>query len=232
LDYFAAWELKWFWSRGGPLITHWLARIGKETRFVKGLRYTDDDTLDVVRMVLGGLVNGEIVSRIVAAGSRAIGLSGSDDGILRAAVRDPEIGLVGEVQSVNPDPIRTVLDAGYIAVVAPLAISADGSFLNVNADTAAGEIAVALGASRFVSLTDVDGVSDGRAPRRQLSLNEVRALIGNDTITGGMIPKVEACTRALAAADMVHIVDGRKPHVLLRALMGEPTGTTMTAAGA
>jgi len=217
---------------GGPLITHWLARVGKETRFVKGLRYTDEETLDVVRMVLGGLVNGEVVARVSAAGARAIGLSGSDDGMLLASVRDPETGLVGEIDAVNPEAIRRLLDSGYIVVIAPLATTQEGTFLNVNADTAAAEIVVALDAWRFVSLTDVDGVSDGTGsgPRRQLSLDEVRALIAAGIISGGMIPKVEACVRAVTATHVAHIVNGRTPHVLLEVLANPETiGTTLTA---
>ena len=216
---------------GGPLITHWLARIGKETRFVKGLRYTDEETLDVARMVLGGLVNGEIVARVVAAGAPAIGLCGSDDGMLRASVRDAELGLVGEIDAVHAAPIKIVAEAGDIVVIAPLATTADDAFLNVNADTAAGEIAAALGASRFVSLTDVDAVSDGTGPLRRLSLRDVEDLIANGAITGGMIPKVEACTRALTAARAAHIVNGRTPQVLLDVVRNPEAVGTMVVAG-
>jgi acetylglutamate kinase len=215
---------------GGPLITLWLTSLGKETRFVKGLRYTDEGTLDVVRMVLGGLVNGEVVARIGVTGARAVGLSGSDDRMLLASIRDHETGLVGEIDAVNTQPIQAVLDAGYIAVIAPLATATDGSFLNVNADTAAGEIAVALKATRYISLTDVDGVSDASGPRRRLTVGDVRQLIDAGVITGGMIPKVEACARALAVADAAHIVDGRVPHVLLESLLDpDATGTTVSA---
>ncbi|MEA2641971.1 MAG: acetylglutamate kinase, partial [Chloroflexota bacterium] len=125
---------------GGPLITGWLDRIGKETHFVDGLRYTDGETLEVVRMVLSGLVNGDVVQRIGVAGGRAIGLTGSDDCLLQAGVRDARLGLVGEITAVNPRPLSLILDAGYIVVVAPVAVMANdegATFLNVNADTAA-----------------------------------------------------------------------------------------------
>jgi acetylglutamate kinase len=203
---------------GGPLITHWLEQIGKETHFVDGLRYTDAETLEVVRMVLGGLVNGEVTARITAAGGRAVGVSGSDDGLLIADERDERYGLVGEVQAVNTRPVETLLEAGYIVVVAPLAITAAGEFLNVNADTAAGEIALALGADRLVFLTDVDGISDGKQTLRYLEPEGARALIGSGVIAGGMIPKVEACIRALGQTGEAQIVDGRRPHVLLEAI--------------
>ena len=215
---------------GGPQITHWLARIGKETRFVDGLRYTDAETLEIVRMVLAGLVNGEVTARLVAAGTRAVGLSGSDDHLLVATVRDERFGLVGEVTEVNPRPINALLDAGYVAVIAPLAVTGGGEFLNVNADTAAGEIAVALGHTRLVFLTDVDGIADGTRNIRRLDPLAARQLIADGVITGGMIPKVEACLRALSHTPEAQIVDGRRPHVLLEALAHPgQVGTTVTS---
>ncbi len=216
---------------GGPAITGWLDRIGKQTRFVHGLRYTDGETLDVVRMVLSGLVNGEIVARLGQAGGRAVGLSGADDALLVASVRDSEVGLVGEVTGVNPAPIRGLADMGYIVVVSPVAVDGSGGFLNVNADTAAVEIAVALGAERLVFLTDVAGIrgADGAVVRRLLP-DEARAWIASGVINGGMIPKVEACIRALVGTGGAQIVDGRQPHVLLAALAGRgAVGTTLVA---
>jgi acetylglutamate kinase len=216
---------------GGPLITTWLDRIGKETRFVSGLRYTDSETLEVVRMVLSGLVNGEIVARIGQAGGRCVGLSGADDSLLEATVRNPAVGLVGEVTTVNPAPILALLGMGYIVVVSPVAVDGGGGFLNVNADTAAAEIAVSLGAERLVFLTDVEGIrgADGMIARR-LGADEARGWIESGAIMGGMIPKVEACIRALAGARGAQIVDGRQPHVLLEALaQSETVGTTLAA---
>lgn len=211
---------------GGPRISSWLERMGKQTHFVGGLRYTDPETLEVVRMVLGGLVNGEVVARIGAAGGRAVGLTGADDRLLEAEVRDRQLGLVGEVAAVNPQPIHTLLDAGYIVVVAPLAVSADGSFLNVNADTAAAEIAVALGATRLVFLTDVDGISDGSEPVRRLSPAKARQLISQGIVAEGMIPKVEGSVRVVGAGRAAQIVNGRRPHAALQALTSpEGVGT-------
>ncbi len=216
---------------GGPAITGWLERIGKKSHFVHGLRYTDGETLDVVRMVLSGLVNGEVVARLGQAGGRAIGLSGADDALLVAEVRDPDVGLVGEVTRVNPAPIRALADMGYIVAVSPVAVDGAGGFLNVNADTAAAEIAVALGAERLVFLTDVAGIkgSDGAVAQR-LAPDEARAWIASGVINGGMIPKVEACIRALAGTNGAQIVNGRQPHVLLAALGGrEAMGTTLVS---
>jgi len=216
---------------GGPAITDWLDRMGKQTHFVHGLRYTDDETLDVVRMVLSGLVNGEIVARLGQAGARAVGLSGADDSLLVASVRDRRVGLVGEVTGANPAPIQALAGLGYIVVVSPVAVDGKGGFLNVNADTAAVEIAVALSAERLVFLTDVPGIkgADGTVAGR-LVPDEARAWITSGVINGGMIPKVEACIRALAGTRGAQIVDGRQPHVLLAALVGaEVVGTTLVA---
>lgn len=211
---------------GGPLITAWLDRTGKETHFVGGLRYTDAETLEIVRMVLSGLVNTEVVARIGAAGGRAIGLSGSDDGLLRARVKDPELGLVGDVFAVNPAPVALLLDRGYVVVVAPLAITDQGGFLNVNADTVAGEIALALEADRLLFLTDVPGISDGTRTLPKITTDEAHALIARGIIAGGMVPKVEACVRAAGSGRVTQIVDGRQPHVVLGAVASaEPVGT-------
>jgi acetylglutamate kinase len=218
---------------GGPAITGWLDRIGKQTHFVHGLRYTDAETLDVVRMVLSGLVNGEIVARLGQAGARAVGLSGADDSLLVASVRDPEVGLVGEITATNPAPVRVLAGMGYIVVVSPVAVDGHGGFLNVNADTAAVEIGVALGAERLVFLTDVPGIkgADGAVASR-LVPDEARAWIASGVISGGMIPKVEACIRSLAGTNGAQIVDGRQPHVLLTALAGPEAIGTILVAGA
>ena len=216
---------------GGPLITRWLDRIGKETRFVSGLRYTDEDTLEVVRMVLGGLVNGEVVARLGSAGVRAVGLAGSDDGLLVAERRDDSVGLVGEVTAVNAEPIKALLAQGYAVAVAPVAIDRDGGFLNVNADTAAAHIAVALDADALIFLTDVPGVSDGsgNGPIRSLAEGEARRLMASGVIDGGMIPKVEGCIRARSSKRRAQIVDGRRPHAAIEALLHPETiGTTLS----
>lgn len=217
---------------GGPLITEWLGRLGKETHFVGGLRYTDEETLTLVRMVLCGMVNGEVVLRVGAAGGRAVGISGSDDQLLAATVRDPSLGLVGEVEAVRPHLIRLLLDAGYIVVVAPVAVAEGSRLLNVNADTAAAEIALALAAHRLIYLTDVDGISDGKAagPRRSLRVPEARQLVADGVISGGMIPKVDGCIRALSRTGAAQIIDGRRSHALLEALIAPmESGTILVA---
>jgi acetylglutamate kinase len=216
---------------GGPLITGWLDRIGKQTHFVHGLRYTDEETLEVVRMVLSGLVNGGIVARLGQAGVPAIGLSGADDSLLVAMVRDAEAGLVGEITATNPVPIEALLQAGYVVVVSPVAVDGEAGFLNVNADTAAAEIAIGLEADRLVFLTDVEGIkgADG-VVARSLEPDQARAWIAEGAISGGMIPKVEASIRGAGGSRVAQIVDGRRPHVLLEALaVPEAVGTTVAS---
>jgi acetylglutamate kinase len=216
---------------GGPLITSWLDRIGKETRFVDGLRYTDEETLDIVRMVLGGLVNGEVVARLSQAGVKAIGLSGSDDHLLVAERRDERVGLVGDVKTVNAELVRLLLDQGYVVAVAPFAVDGAGGFLNVNADTAAAQIAVALDADSLIFLTDVGGVSDGsgNGPIRMLAEADAHRLMRSGVIAGGMIPKVEGCVSARSAKRRAQIIDGRQAHAVIEALLHpDSAGTTIT----
>ncbi|MBI2322832.1 MAG: acetylglutamate kinase [Chloroflexi bacterium] len=215
---------------GGAAISQWLGRIGLEARFVRGLRVTDAPTLEVVCMVLAGKVNKELVGQLQALGAPAVGLSGADGGLLRARLRDSELGLVGEVASVEARPLLTLLDAGFLPLVAPLALGDGGQLLNVNADTAAGDVARGLGAEQVVFLTDVPGVTgtDGET-LRTLSAHQVRELIAGGVIHGGMIPKVEACLHALHGARAAQIVDGRTAHALLRALLlADGGGTRIT----
>jgi acetylglutamate kinase len=216
---------------GGAAISDWLKRIGLEARFVRGLRVTDTPTLEVACMVLAGKVNKELVSQLLALGAPAVGLSGADGGLLRARLRDPELGFVGEVTAVHAAPLRALLDAGFLPVVAPLAVSDEGQLLNVNADTAAGDVARGLAAERVVFLTDVPGVvgGDGRMLPR-LTPSDVQALIASGVIHGGMIPKVEACLHALRGVRAAQIADGRAAHGLLRALLAaDGGGTSITA---
>lgn len=213
---------------GGPLISEWLNRIGKETHFVRGLRYTDAETLDVVRMVLIGQVNSELVARLNGLGVRAVGLSGIDGAMLQAQLRDPELGLVGEVTAVDLGPIETLEAGGYIVVVAPVALGPNGQPLNVNADTVAGEIARALAAEKLVFFTDVPGLLD-REGRLISELTPAAAarLKAEGVVTGGMIPKVDACLRALDTVPRAHIIDGREPHALIRELFTDRGVGTM-----
>ncbi len=204
---------------GGKVITEWLERQGIRPRFIRGLRVTDERTLDVVVAVLTGLVNKSIVGDILSLGGRAVGLSGVDGGILRAENDAPELGHVGRVIAVDPSTVVDLASAGLIPVVAPVALNASASgpgMLNVNADLAAGAIAAALGADRLIMLTDVPGVLDSsRRLIPRLTERQARGLMDSRIVAGGMIPKLEACLAALRTVSTAHIVDGRIPHVLL-----------------
>ena len=213
---------------GGAEINEWLARLGIPSRFERGLRVTDAQTLDVVRMVLTGKVNGELVCMLGQLGGRAVGLTGLDGALLRARVLAPSLGFVGVVTSVDPGLVDTLSAAGYIPVVAPLALGEDGAILNVNADDAAADLARGLGAAKLLYLSDVPGILDASgALLSTLTDAQVRALIADGTIYGGMIPKAEACLRALETTGRVHIMDGREPHVLIRELFTHEGAGTM-----
>jgi len=219
---------------GGPQIEATLKRLGKKSKFVDGLRVTDDETMEVVEMVLGGKVNRTIVSTIQKGGGRAVGLTGSDGDMIRVTRRrvdDRDLGRVGRVESVNPAPIRAVIDAGFIPVIAPIGVDLEGITHNVNADEAAGAIAAALAAEKLILLTDVEGVRDARGELiPQVSIEEVRKHIEEGTIHGGMIPKVECCIEALErGVQNTHIVDGRVLHaVLLEMFTDGGVGTLLT----
>jgi acetylglutamate kinase len=205
---------------GGPQIGRTLERLGVQSTFVDGLRVTDDQTMDVVEMVLGGTVNREIVALIQRAGGRSIGLTGSDGDMIRVTRRtspDRDLGRVGQVRGVDPAPITAVLDAGYVPVIAPIGVDDDGVTHNVNADEAAGAIAQALHAEKLILLTDVEGVLDASGTLvPQLTATEARKHITEGAIRGGMIPKIECCIAALeAGVSRTHIVDGRIVHAIL-----------------
>jgi acetylglutamate kinase len=215
---------------GGPMISEWQGRMGLEPKFVDGRRYTDEMTLDLARMVLIGKANGDLVAHLVALGGRAVGLSGIDGGLIKAKLRDPKLGLVGEVTHVDLGPVKALMDAGYLVVVAPSATDDDGQPLNVNADSIAGDMARALQAEKLVMFTDVDGVKDSRGNvLSALTVEQVSAYIASGEISGGMIPKVEACVRALDTVPRTHILDGRVPHALLGELFTDAgVGTMIT----
>jgi acetylglutamate kinase len=215
---------------GGELISQWLVIHSMESKFVGGLRVTDRDALPVVVAVLAGLVNKELVAGINAQGGRAVGLSGADGGLIRAR-RRPELGFVGEIEGVDAGLLRSLLEDGYMPVVAPVGINSGDEalpsrLLNINADTAAGEIALALAADLLVFLTDVPGIMDaqGRVVER-LSAKEAQALTEAGTIKGGMLPKVEACLRAASSSTTALIVDGRWARSLRDAIEGQVAGT-------
>lgn len=222
---------------GGPEITAWQERMGMTPRFVDGLRVTDAATMEVVKMVLTGKVGPDLVARIHRLGGRAIGLSGEDGPTLlvRPAKngRGEDLGLVGEVDHVNIEPVVSILDQGRIPVVASIGLGYDGEAYNVNADAVAAELAVALDATKLIVLTDVDGVHD-RDGALLSELNDDRAeeLIADGVIAGGMIPKVRAALRALEGAEAAHIIDGRVPHALLLELLTAEGVGTMFAHGA
>jgi acetylglutamate kinase len=215
---------------GGPLISDWQARLGLEPKFVQGRRFTDEVTLDLARMVLIGKVNSDLVAHLGTLGARAVGLSGIDGGMVRARLRDPELGLVGEVVDVDLTPLRTLAAAGYLVVVAPAAATAEGQPLNVNADSVAGDLARAVEAEKLVFFTDVAGVLDaGGSLLSALTAERVRELIASGEIRGGMIPKVEASVRALDTVPAAHVLDGRVRHALLRELFTDAgVGTMIT----
>jgi acetylglutamate kinase len=217
---------------GGKTISEWMERQGVRPRFVRGLRVTDEPSLDIVVGVLSGVVNKAIVASILALNGRAVGLSGVDGGMLRAKVMEPELGLVGSVVEVDPRPARAVIEAGFMPVIAPVAVRSSeagahgGSLLNVNADTAAGEIALALGAERLVFLTDVAGVMDSsRRVMPRLTQRQAAGLMSSGVVAGGMVPKIGACLRALDEVGSTHIIDGREPHALREVLSGADLGT-------
>ena len=205
---------------GGPQIGRTLERLGVESTFVGGLRVTDDQTMEVVEMVLGGKVNREIVALVQQGGGRAIGLTGNDGGMIRVTRRlvdDRDLGRVGKVIAVDPAPIASVADAGFIPVIAPIGVDDDGVTHNVNADEAAGAVARALDAEKLMLLTDVEGVLDARGELiSQLSVAEARKHIAEGTIQGGMIPKIECCIEAVEDdVASTHIIDGRILHAIL-----------------
>jgi acetylglutamate kinase len=221
---------------GGPQIGTLMKRLGKEPRFVGGMRVTDEETVEIVEMVLVGKINKEIVGLINLHGGRAVGLSGKDASLLRARRRmhkmpdgtSADIGLVGEVEAVDPEPIRLLEEGGFIPVIAPVGVGAGGETYNINADLVAGDVAAALLAEKLIHLTDVTGINgeDGRLVST-LTKREAERLIKAGVIDGGMLPKVESSLRALTGgAQKAHIIDGRVPHaILLEVLTKEGIGT-------
>jgi acetylglutamate kinase len=205
---------------GGPQISDLMTRLGKVTEFRDGLRVTDNETVDIARMVLIGQVNPQIVSAINVHGPYAVGVSGEDAGLIKAAARNPELGFVGDVTSINPTILQGLLEDEFIPVVATIGTDDTGQAYNINADTVAGAIAEALQAEKLVYLTDIEGlrrvVDDPASLIRQTTVDELDALMADGTIAGGMIPKVRSCVEAVrGGVRRAHILDGRIPHVLL-----------------
>lgn len=213
---------------GGPHINEWLKRFNIPTRFEQGLRVTDAQTLEVVRMVLLGQVNQGLVLMASQLGGRVVGLCGTDGGMVRARITNERLGFVGEVDCVDATPIRSLISDEYIPIIAPLGLGSDGACLNINADLVAAHIAGALDAEKLIFLSNVMGIcrEDGSLIP-ELTETEAKRLIEDGVIRGGMIPKVSACLDALAAVPRVHIVDGREDHVLLRELFTNKGAGTM-----
>ena len=217
---------------GGPEISAMLKKLGKESRFVDGLRCTDAETMDVVQQVLCGKVNKNLAATLNRRGGRAIGLCGLDAGLFQARLLDAKCGLVGELARVDPAPVRDCLTAGYIPVVSTVAQGVDGeNAYNINADTAAARLAVALGAEKLILLTDVHGLlrdpADESTLLQKVGLSEVPLLVREGVIQGGMIPKVECCVEAVrSGVERTHLLDGRIPHsILIELLSDEGIGT-------
>ncbi|MDD1651486.1 MAG: acetylglutamate kinase [Methanomicrobiales archaeon] len=230
---------------GGPEITNKMKALGKEPKFVAGLRITDRETLEIAQMVLVGKINDGIVSLISRCGARGVGLSGNDGNLLIARkmdvqqvkngeeMQEVDLGYVGEIEQVDPAVLHSLLEKDYIPVVAPIAIDWEGNSLNINADTAAGEIAIALSAYKLVNLTDVDGVMDSERKEvfRRLTATELDHLIDDGTVSGGMIPKISACLRAVKhGVAYAHVVNGNREHNLLLELFTDAGVGTMISA--
>ena len=212
---------------GGPEISAMLKKIGHESHFVDGLRYTDEETMDVVQSVLCGKVNKNLVAQLNRLGGQAIGLCGMDGAMFQAEQLDAKYGLVGRITGVNPEPVENALMTGYIPVVSTVAqgVDADTAY-NINADTAAAKLAEALGAEKLILLTDVRGLlrdpKDEETLIHVLHTYDVPALIAQGVISGGMIPKMECCVDAIhGGVERVHILDGRIPHSILIELLSD-----------
>jgi acetylglutamate kinase len=220
---------------GGPQISELMARLGKEAEFRDGLRVTDAETVDIARMVLVGKVNREIVSAINVHGPLAVGLSGEDAGLIRASARQEALGFVGDVAAVNPTILERLLAEDLVPVVSTIGSDPEGQAYNINADTVAGAVAVALGAEKAIFLTDVPGlltdVDDPASLVSAISAGELSAMVEDGTLHGGMIPKVAAALHAVRnGVASAHLLDGRVPHVVLLELFSDQgVGTMITA---
>ena len=217
---------------GGKIISDWMNRIGSRPKFIKGLRVTDQDSLNIVVSVLSGLVNKTLVSEINSCGGKALGLSGVDGSILRAKITNPELGFVGEIDHVNSKPLQILIQNNIIPIISPVSIQIDNQgsltdqMLNVNADTAAGHIAKTIGAGKLVFMTDVEGVLDPyRRLISRLTAHQALGLIKSKVVEGGMIPKIEACVNSLSEVKSASIVDGRVSHSLIDYITGNKIGT-------
>ncbi|NLT20761.1 MAG: acetylglutamate kinase [Syntrophomonadaceae bacterium] len=218
---------------GGPAINSMLNRLGIESEFINGLRVTSQDAMEIVEMVLGGKINGEIVSGINASGGNAIGITGKDGNLIEAQPMDPDgiMGFVGEIVNINPQIVETIIENGYIPVIAPIGIDEEQAAYNINADLVAAAIAVKMKADKLVLLTDVPGLlqnpQDSSSLISELKVSEVEGYVQQGVIAGGMVPKVQCCVEAVTGGvGRTHIIDGRVPHsILLEIFTREGIGT-------
>ena len=219
---------------GGPEISETMKKLGKEAVFVDGLRVTDQETVDIVQMVLAGKVNKNLVNLLQTKGGHAVGVSGIDGGIIEAKVKDDRLGFVGEITKIRTQPITDLLEKNYIPVISTVASDREGAVYNINGDTAAAYIAGALGAERLIMMTDIAGVlrdkDDPSTLIPSLTVSQARGLYEEGVISGGMIPKVDCCIEALEkGVQNVTIMDGRVPHsILMELLTDEGAGTMVT----
>jgi acetylglutamate kinase len=231
---------------GGPEITLAMEKFGKKPEFIEGLRVTDEETLDIAKMVLVGKINTDIVSRINKFGGTGIGLSGKDGRFIlakkksshkvtRAGIEhEVDLGFVGEVKKINPEVLEILTQRDYIPVISPIGMADDGTGLNINSDTAAGEVAIAVNAKKLIVLTDVDGVlkdvNDKKSIIKRLKAREVESLKSNGSIVGSMIPKVNACVRAVqGGVEKAHVINGSVSHsILLELFTDEGIGTMIS----
>ena len=205
---------------GGPEISHMLKRVGKESVFVDGLRVTDEETSEIVQMVLAGKINKGLVAQLDNLGGRAMGICGMDGGLIQAEMLDARLGYVGRIREVRPQPLLDLLEKGYIPVVSSIGCDASGHVYNINADTAAAAVAASLQAESLISMTDIPGIlrdpSDPATLIRKVNMTQARQLMEDGIITGGMIPKVTCCMEAIqAGVKKVFVIDGRVPHAIL-----------------
>lgn len=219
---------------GGPQISELLARVGKQTEFRNGLRVTDAETMEIVRMVLIGQVNPRIVSEINVHGNHAVGVSGEDAGLIQATSRDSSLGFVGDVSEIRPDILYRLMEDDFIPVVATIGVDSNGQPYNINADSVASSIAVAVRAEKLIYLTDIEGLrSDVDDPTSLISATtaaELETMITNGSVSDGMIPKVQGCIDAVrAGVGRAHVLDGRRSHVLLLELFSDAGIGTMVA---
>lgn len=216
---------------GGPEITETLTSMGIESRFVNGLRYTDEETVKVVQMVLAGKTNKDLVYRLGRSGGKAVGICGLDGQMIRATKLDDELGYVGEIQRIDPEVILDQLNSGYIPVIATVGCDDEGNVYNINADTAAARIASELKAENLILMTDIRGLlkdkDDDSTLISQVSISDVPALIREGIISGGMIPKIDSCVESIRrGVRKAFIIDGRIPHsILIEMMTNEGIGT-------